>query len=69
MVQRVLAGSGVAVLPTYMIRQELAKKKLVRLLPRVRLLSDSFRLLHRKSHRFSPALRDLATFLRGRALR
>jgi DNA-binding transcriptional LysR family regulator len=68
MVQRVLAGSGVAVLPTYMIREELAKKRLVRLLPRVRLLSDSFRLLHRKGHRFSPALRDLATFLRGRAL-
>lgn len=68
MVQRVIAGSGVAVLPTYMIRDELKAERLVRLLPKVRLLSDSFRLIHRKGHRFSPALRELATFLRGRPL-
>jgi LysR family glycine cleavage system transcriptional activator len=62
-VQRVLAGSGVAVL-----RAELRARRLVRVLPKVRLLSDSFRLLHRRSHRFAPALRALATFLRKRPL-
>jgi LysR family glycine cleavage system transcriptional activator len=67
-VLRVLSGSGVAVLPTYMIRGELASRRFVRLLPRARLLSDSFRLLHRKGHRFSPALGELAEFLRGKPL-
>jgi DNA-binding transcriptional LysR family regulator len=67
-VLRVLAGSGVAVLPTYMIRRELAARRFVRLLPRVRLLSDSFRLIHRKGHRSAPALAELAEFLRGRQL-
>jgi LysR family glycine cleavage system transcriptional activator len=68
MVKRVLAGSGVAVLPTYMIRRELETKRLVRLLPKMKLLSDSFRLLHRRGHRFTPALRELAQFLRARPL-
>jgi DNA-binding transcriptional LysR family regulator len=67
-VVRVLAGAGVAVLPTYMIRRELALGRLVRLLPRVQLLSDSFRLLYRKGHRFSVALADVAEFLRQREL-
>jgi DNA-binding transcriptional LysR family regulator len=66
--ERVLSGSGVAVLPTYMIRGELASGRLVRLLPKVRLLSDSFRLLYRKGHRFEEALRELAVFLRQRPL-
>jgi DNA-binding transcriptional LysR family regulator len=66
--QRVLSGSGVAVLPTYMIRAELASRRLVRLLPKVRLLSDSFRLLYRKRHRFEEMLRELAEFLRRRPL-
>jgi DNA-binding transcriptional LysR family regulator len=66
--QRVLAGAGVAVLPTYMIRAELASRALVRLLPKVRLLSDSFRLLYRKGHRFEDGLRELAAFLRRRPL-
>jgi hypothetical protein len=52
-----------------MIQSERRAGRLVRLLPKVRLLSDSFRLLHRKGSRFAPALRGLAEWLRGRPLR
>jgi LysR family glycine cleavage system transcriptional activator len=61
---RALVGGGVAVLPTYMIEAELKSRRLIRLLPKVRLLSDSFRLVHREGHRFAPALRELAQYLR-----
>jgi LysR family glycine cleavage system transcriptional activator len=67
-VERVLGGFGVAVLPTYMIEKELAARRLVRLLPRVRLLSDSFRLLYRKGHRFAEPLGEIAEFLRQKPL-
>ena len=59
--ERALGGFGVAVLPSYMIKKE---RRLVRLLPKVRLLSDSFRLLYRKGHRFAEPLSEIADFLR-----
>jgi DNA-binding transcriptional LysR family regulator len=68
LISRVLAGDGIAVLPSYMIRQERKSKKLVRLLPNVRLLTDSFRLLHKKSPRFPDALLEVANWLRARPL-
>jgi DNA-binding transcriptional LysR family regulator len=43
----VLRGKGVAVLPAYFIARELEERRLVRLLPRVRPLSDFFRLVFR----------------------
>jgi DNA-binding transcriptional LysR family regulator len=61
--ERALGGFGVAVLPSYMIKKELAARRLVRLLPRVRLLSDSFRLLYRTGHRFAEPLSEIAEFL------
>jgi len=45
--QRVLDGAGVAVLPEYLIEQDLAKKRLVRILPSVAPLADYFRLVFR----------------------
>jgi DNA-binding transcriptional LysR family regulator len=66
--ERALGGFGVAVLPSYMIEKELASRRLVRLLPRVRLLSDSFRLLYRRGHRFAEPLNEIAEFLRRRPL-
>ncbi len=66
---RVLAGDGIAVLPSYMIQSERRAGKLVRLLPKVRLLSDSFRLIHRRSSPFTPQLRELSEWLRTRPLR
>lgn len=44
---RAVAGAGVAVLPEYLVRDDLAKKRLVRVFPRVALLPDWFRLVFR----------------------
>lgn len=65
---RTLAGDGVAVLPTYMIATHLRSRRLLALLPRIRLLSDSFRLVYRQSSAYSAALGELAAFLRTRPL-
>jgi LysR family transcriptional regulator, glycine cleavage system transcriptional activator len=43
----VLRGAGVAVLPEYYVREDLAKRRLVRLMPKVEALTDSFRLIFR----------------------
>jgi DNA-binding transcriptional LysR family regulator len=45
--RRALAGAGVAVLPEYLIREDLAKKRLLRVLPRAALGHDYFRLVFR----------------------
>ncbi len=44
---QVLDGRGVAVLPEYLVRGDIAAKRLVRLFPRVTLLQDWFRLIFR----------------------
>jgi LysR family transcriptional regulator, glycine cleavage system transcriptional activator len=64
--RRVLDGGGrVAVLPRYFVRDDLAARRLVRLLPRVRLRSDSFRLVWRTGHPRTDALLALADELRA----
>lgn len=45
--QLLLRGEGLAVLPEYFVKEDLKAKRLVRLFPRVKPLSDSFRLVHR----------------------
>jgi DNA-binding transcriptional LysR family regulator len=60
---------GVAVVPEYMIQEQLASGALERLLPSYDLLADSFRLLFRKSSLFGAALAQIATFLRECPLR
>jgi DNA-binding transcriptional LysR family regulator len=59
----------VAVLPIYFIREDLAARRLVRLLPRTRLRSDAFRLIWRTGHPRSAELMALATELRELPLR
>lgn len=44
---RTLAQAGVAVLPEYLVRKDLAAGRLVRILPNITLLSDWFRLIFR----------------------
>jgi DNA-binding transcriptional LysR family regulator len=66
--KRVLAGDGVAVLPSHMLIAALRDRRLVRLLPKVRLLSDTFRLVYRKNSHQSSALSELASFLLQRPL-
>ena len=45
--ERALAGAGVAVLPEYQVQADLAKKRLVRVMPSVKPLADYFRLVFR----------------------
>jgi LysR family glycine cleavage system transcriptional activator len=62
---RLLDGAGrVAVLPRYFVEKDLAARRLVRLLPRVRLRSDSFRLVWRSGHPRTAELLAIAEELR-----
>lgn len=68
--RRVLdGGSRVAVLPRYFIAPDLAAGRLVRLMPKVRPRSDSFRLVWRVGHPREAELVELATELRALPLR
>ena len=63
--RRILDGPGrVAVVPSYFIRDDLAKKRLVRVMPRIRLRSDTFRLIWRTGHPRAAQLLQLAEELR-----
>lgn len=65
---RVLAGKGLAVLPTYFVRPDLDAGRLVQLLPEVAIRSDTFRLVWRQRHPLDAALRDLGDALRAHPL-
>ncbi|MCO4774283.1 MAG: LysR family transcriptional regulator, partial [Deltaproteobacteria bacterium] len=56
----VRAGEGIAVLPKYLIREDLARGGLVVLLPDVEPLHDWFRLVFRRSDPRVPLFRSLA---------
>jgi LysR family glycine cleavage system transcriptional activator len=60
---RVREGAGVAVLPRYFVEKDLAKGTLVPLVPRVKPLSDLFRLIWRADHPRALELRQLAADL------
>jgi LysR family transcriptional regulator, glycine cleavage system transcriptional activator len=60
---RVLDGAGIAVLPLYFVRQDLQRKRLVRLMPKTRLPSDWFRLVWRTGHAREAELRQIASEL------
>lgn len=68
--RRLFDGEGrVAVLPTYFIRDDLRARRLVRLMPRVKLRSDAFRLIWRTGHPRETELLALAAELRAIPLR
>ncbi|MDP3504754.1 MAG: LysR family transcriptional regulator [Myxococcales bacterium] len=68
--RRLLDGEGrVAVLPRYFCRDDLTAKRLVRLLPSVRLRSDSFRLVWRRNHPREAELLEVAAALRAHPLK
>jgi DNA-binding transcriptional LysR family regulator len=60
---RVLEGAGIAVLPYYFVRQDLERKRLVRLIPKTKLPSDWFRLVWRSGHAREAELRQIASEL------
>ncbi len=61
-------GFGLAVLPLYMVREEVEAGNLTVLLDDVELLEDSFRLLFRSDSALTEVFADLADFLRERPL-
>lgn len=62
---RVLAGAGVAVLPTYFIAENLRTGALQTAGPATALTEDVFRLVWRQHHPLAEALRDLGVHLAG----
>jgi DNA-binding transcriptional LysR family regulator len=64
----VLSGRGVAVLPRYMVRQDVEAGRLVELLSAFEPLTDTFRLLYRRSSPVRDVLSELAAILRSRPL-
>ena len=60
---RVLSGAGIAVLPLYFVRQDLERKRLVRLMSKTKLPSDWFRLVWRTGHAREAELRRIAAEL------
>lgn len=59
-----LAGGGMAVLPEYLVKPDLAGKQLTRVLPQVPILKDHFRLVWRTGHPHARELTELARQLR-----
>jgi DNA-binding transcriptional LysR family regulator len=64
----VLAGRGVAVLPRYFVTEALARGRLRRLFPRVRLRHDHFRLVFRRDDDRADTYRALAALLKQQPL-
>jgi LysR family transcriptional regulator, glycine cleavage system transcriptional activator len=64
----VLAGEGVAVLPEYMVKPDLAVRRLVRVLPKQPIHQDWFRLYFRDDDPRRPLFETLAAALRERPL-
>lgn len=60
---RVRAGAGVAVLPEYLVRRDLAARKLRKILPRIEPLHDHFRLVFRADDARRSAFEALALAL------
>jgi LysR family transcriptional regulator, glycine cleavage system transcriptional activator len=56
---RVLQGGGVAVMPHYFVAPDLKARRLVRLVPRLPLLQDAFRLVWRTGHAREAELQQL----------
>jgi DNA-binding transcriptional LysR family regulator len=63
-----IAGEGVAVLPEYMVERDLDEGRLVRILRRVELLRDHFRLVFRSDDLRRERFSELAAALRERPL-
>jgi DNA-binding transcriptional LysR family regulator len=66
---RVLEGAGIAVLPLYFVREDLARQRLVRLMSKTKLPSDWFRLVWRSGHAREAELRQIASELSELPLR
>jgi len=66
---RVLEGAGIAVLPRFFVRQDLASGRLKRLMPKTKLPRDWLRMVWRQGQVEEARLRELASELSERPLR
>jgi len=64
-----VGGGGVAVLPEYLIREDLQCGTLVAVLPQVELVPDHFRLIHRRDDPRVALLREVAARMAAEPLR
>lgn len=67
--ERVRDGAGVAVLPRYFIKQDLAQKTLIEPFPKAKIQHDYFRLVWRRNHPRDTDLAKLADELKAIPLR
>src|SRR5262249_26507077 len=67
--QEVLEGAGVALLPEYFVKQDIARRRLKRVFPNVSPLHDLFRLVFRASDPRRAIFESLAGELAGAPLR
>jgi DNA-binding transcriptional LysR family regulator len=65
----VLSGGGIAILPCYLIRADLAEKRLQRIFPSVEPRHDWFRLVFRRNDPRVPLFRSMASFMSSQELR
>lgn len=66
---RALEGAGLAVLPLFYVRDDLAKRRLVKLVPQTKLPRDWLRMVWRQGQAHEAELRQLASELSERPLR
>ncbi len=67
--RRVLAGAGVAVLPEYLVRKDLADGKVLPILPKMTLLHDFFRLVIRADDPRRTVFEELAEVMSNEPLK
>ncbi len=67
-IQLLLKNEGVAVVPEYMVRNDLKAGRLTRLCEDENLQTDSFRLIFRQTSVLEPVLKKIGEFLRTRPL-
>jgi LysR family transcriptional regulator, glycine cleavage system transcriptional activator len=67
--QRVLEGAGIAVLPRYLVAEDLARKRLAQIMPRITMQRDYFRLIWHEGHALESEMNALAKELRAIPLR
>lgn len=67
--RRVIDRAGIAVLPAYLVADDLKKKRLVRVMPKQPLLHDYFRLVFRRDDPRRAVFETLARFLASHPLR
>ncbi len=68
MLEAIIGGHGIGIVPEYLARSALESGLLQRIPLKVKLESDSFRLIYRRSRNIEPSMRQLAEHMRQSAI-